>query len=189
LSRASGLVGGIEDCSKTAGRFFALEIPVALLSQRAYARYRGVAVSAVQKAINRGRISTQPDGRVDSETADSEWLKNTALYNSNATKHRVEEHNASAFGVSQYTKARAIREHYQARLAKLEYQERVGELLAKDEVEAATFDMFRQFRDRLLNICDRVAAMLAAETDAGRCHDILAAEIRVALETFADSND
>jgi hypothetical protein len=167
----------------------ALEKPVAPLSQRAYARYRGVAVSAVQKAINRGRISTQPDGRVDSETADSEWLKNTALYNSNATKHRVEEHNASVFGVSQYTKARAIREHYQARLAKLEYEERVGELLSKLDVETATFNMFRQFRDRMLNISDRAAAVLAAETDAGKCHEILAAEIRLALEAFADSND
>ena len=34
-----------------------------------------------------------------------------------------------AFGAAQYTKARAVREHYQARLAKLDYEEKVGSLV------------------------------------------------------------
>ena len=34
---------------------------------------------------------------------------------------------------------------------------------------------------------DRVAAMLAAETDAARCYEILDAEIREALTGVADS--
>ena len=41
-----------------------------ILSLRAYARHRGVALSAVQKAIQTKRISTQADGRIDSEQAD-----------------------------------------------------------------------------------------------------------------------
>ena len=47
------------------------------MSQRAYARHRGVALSAVQKAIETGRISKQPDGQIDSEQADVEWEQNT----------------------------------------------------------------------------------------------------------------
>lgn len=43
------------------------------------------------------------------------------------------------FGAAQYTKARAVREHYQARLAKLEYEEKVASLISKDEVQVATF--------------------------------------------------
>ena len=50
-------------------------------------------------------------------------------------------------------------------------------------VEAVT----HQFRDAMLNIPDRLAAMLAAETDAAKCYEILATEIRKALNEFSDS--
>jgi hypothetical protein len=51
--------------------------PMALMSQRQYAAHRGVARSAVQRAINEGRISTTPDGRIDADLADAEWERNT----------------------------------------------------------------------------------------------------------------
>ena len=47
-----------------------------LLSRREYAAHRGVAVSAVQKAIEAGRI-TLTDGKIDPEKADKEWAENT----------------------------------------------------------------------------------------------------------------
>jgi hypothetical protein len=40
----------------------------------------------------------------------------------------------------------------------------------------------------MLNIPDRVAAMVAAESDAAKCYEILASEIRRALNEFTDSN-
>ena len=97
------------------------------MSQRAYARHRGVALSAVQKAIETGRISTLPDGQIDSEQADVEWEQNTRRHAPPVAKREQEDDDASVFGASQYTKARAVREHYQARLAKIEYEERDGE--------------------------------------------------------------
>jgi hypothetical protein len=93
-----------------------------------------------------------------------------------------------AFGASQYTKARAVREHYQARLARLEFEERVARLIPADEVKIAAFNLFRRYRDHMLNIPDRVAAMVAAETESARCYEILAGEIRKALNEFADAN-
>src|SRR5450755_2549442 len=48
-----------------------------VMSQRAYARQRGVSVSTVQKAIGTGRIHTLPNGQIDSEIADVEWVRNT----------------------------------------------------------------------------------------------------------------
>ena len=93
-----------------------------------------------------------------------------------------------AAGSQQYTRARAVREHYQARLAKLDFEERTATLVSKDEVQHAAFQKFRQFRDRMSNIPDRVAAILAAEPDAAKCHEILSAEVRKALNEFADSN-
>ena len=105
---------------------------MAILSQRAYARHRGVALSAVQKAIETGRISAQADGRIDSEQADVDWEQNTTRHAPPIAKRGQDEDDASIFGASQYTKARAVREYYQARLARIEYEERVGKLVAKD---------------------------------------------------------
>ena len=98
---------------------------------------------------------------------------------------KQEDDDVSIFGASQYAKGARWREHYQARLAKIECEERVATLVPKDKVQVAAFNKSRQFRDHILNIPDRVAAMVAAETDAAKC---LATEIRRALYKFADSN-
>ena len=166
---------------------------MAILSQRAYARHRGVNLSAVQKAIRKGRISTLPDGRIDSDVADREWAANTRVSQPvmpppRRAQQDLDDDQGAGFGVSQYTKARAVREHYQARLAKIEFEERTGSLVSRDEVQVAAFNRFRQFRDHLLNIPDRVAAMVAAESDPAKVHQILTAEIRKALNDFADDN-
>lgn len=50
---------------------------MAELSLRAYARHRGVTLGAVQKAIATGRIKRLENGKVESETADDEWARNT----------------------------------------------------------------------------------------------------------------
>src|SRR5947209_1286209 len=47
------------------------------VSQRAYARLRGVALSAVQKAIATKRITPNADGSLDPERANQEWERNT----------------------------------------------------------------------------------------------------------------
>src|ERR1022692_2757308 len=47
------------------------------ISQRAYARLRGVALSAVQKAIATKRITLNADGTIDPERANQEWERNT----------------------------------------------------------------------------------------------------------------
>jgi len=160
-----------------------------VMSQRAYARHRGVSASTVQKAIGSGRIHTLPNGQIDSEIADAEWARNTQTQAPPVDRRGQPEEDGEVFGASQYTKARAVREHYQARLAKIEYEERTGKLVSKDEVQVAAFNKFRQFRDHMLNIPDRLAAILAAETESAKCYEILATEIRKALNEFADSNN
>jgi hypothetical protein len=161
---------------------------MAVMSQRAYARHRGVAVSAVQKAIDSGRISTLPDGQIDSDAADEQWAHNTRQAAPPASRRAHQPDDDEVFGASQYTKARAVREHYQARLAKLEFEEKTGKLVPADDVKIAAFNLFRQFRDHMLNIPDRLAAILAAEADAAKVYEILAGEIRKALNEFADAN-
>ena len=74
-----------------------------LMSQRAYARHRGVYVSAVQKAVDTGRITLQPGGRIDSDTADEEWERNTRQQMSPFSRRGGPiEDDGDAFGSSQY---------------------------------------------------------------------------------------
>ena len=160
------------------------------MSQRAYARHRDVAISTVQEAIARGRISTLPDGQIDSDVADEEWARNTRQSVPPARARRSQqEEDVDAFGASQYNKARAVREHYQARLAKLEFEEKTGKLIPADEVKVTAFNLFRRYRDHMLNIPDRLAAMLAAETVEATVHALLTTEIRKALNDFADESN
>lgn len=60
-----------------------------------------------------------------------------------------------------------------------------GNLTATDKVQRAQFEMARQIRDAMLGIVPRLQDDLAAETDAGACGRMLAAEIRLALESAA----
>jgi hypothetical protein len=155
---------------------------MAAMSLRGFARHRGVALASVQTAIRVGRISTLPDGQIDPAVADVEWERNTRAPNGRS------DDEADGFGANQYNKARAVREHYQARLAKLEFEEKTAKLIAADEVKVAAFNLFRRYRDAMLNLPDRLAAILAAETEAAKCYEILATEIRKALNEFADAN-
>jgi len=176
------------------------------MSLRAYARHRGVSLRAVQKALKSGRIAAREDGRVDAAVADVNWARNTAprpLPASKPAKSAVSQQNSHHHSVPpnrepsepprlesglEYSKARAVRESYMARLAKIEFEARTAKLVSSDEVSVASFNRFRQFRDGMLNIPDRLAAVLAAEKNPRQVHELLATEIRKALTEFSDAN-
>ena len=46
---------------------------MAIMGVREYARHRNTGHSTVQKALDSGRISTLPNGLIDSDAADREW--------------------------------------------------------------------------------------------------------------------
>ncbi len=177
------------------------------MSLRAYARHRGVALSAVQKAIASGRIHPEPDGRIDPIKADAQWDRHTRT--SQPTTPRVTtvrpppvaqhasqptapppmpQASDDARGVD-YHKARAVRETYSARLAKLEFEERTGKLLNADEVKVKYFNLARLLRDRIQQIPRKVApqivAAVVAQPDQRVVEDLLMEAIREALEELS----
>ncbi|HET6806894.1 MAG TPA: hypothetical protein VFH59_15780 [Frateuria sp.] len=72
-----------------------------------------------------------------------------------------------------------------ARLAELELAEKAGNLVRRDEVEAAVFGLARQAQEALDGIADRLSAQLAAESDAARVHKLLSTELRVVKQQLA----
>lgn len=177
------------------------------MSLRAYARHRGVALSAVQKAIASGRIHPEPDGSIDPIKADAQWDRHTRTAQPTTPKVTtvrpppVAQHASQpaapppmpqpsdeARGVD-YHKARAVRETYSARLAKLEFEERTGKLLNADEVKVKYFNLARLLRDRIQQIPRKVApqivAAVVAQPDQRVVEDLLMEAIREALEELS----
>ena len=183
------------------------------LSIRAYAQHRGVSHTAVAKAIQAGRISKEPDGKIDPAKADAQWARNTLPsqnLNTSATKpaskvatppvstpvstapvanRELQPPLETRAAAPDYQTSRAIREAYAARLAKLEFEERTGKLLNADEVKVKHFNLARLLRDRIQQIPRKVApqivAAVVAQPDQRVVEDLLMEAIREALEELS----
>lgn len=166
------------------------------MSQRAYAKHRGVTHRAVQKAIASGRIPVTEGQKVDPDEADRAWAANTDESRprnsvSGTPKLSVVPPVPAPSGASGhvvatgYQASRAMHENYRARTARLEYERLTGMLVSADEVKVEAFNAARRAREALLAIADRQAPVLAAITDPAEIHSVLTAEIRQVLEELA----
>jgi hypothetical protein len=177
--------------------------PRQLVTMSAYARMRGVTPQAVSKAAKAGRI-TLCEGRIDVAVADVQWPRNTDAvqqargYTGGAgpkapgplASGELELGVGQASGgagqaTPEYFGHRSRHEAAKAEMAELELAERRGELVNAAAVERAAFEQARAARDRLMAIPDRLAAELAAETDARRVHEKITAEILLACRVLA----
>ena len=71
---------------------------------------------------------------------------------------------------------------YAARLQKLEFEERSKKLVPVDELKLQLSKLHLTVRDNLRTIPDRIAPLVAAETDPAKIHSIITNEIRDCLE-------
>jgi phage terminase Nu1 subunit (DNA packaging protein) len=154
-----------------------------------YGRRRGVSAEAVRRAIQSGRLreavtrDAKGNPKIDPEIANGEWEANTSDNRGwHAQENAKKTADADMKVSGSLNQSRAIKEAYLARLAKLEFEERSGKLISADDVKHQAFKVARTVRDSILNLPDRVAAQLAAETDPGAVHLILTEELRKALE-------
>ncbi len=179
----------IEGTESTTPFYNRLETRMSLMmGVREYARHRQVSHPAVLKAIRAGRIHQTPDGRIDAEAADRDWARNTH-------PHPRAPRVAAAAGVGDFgfSRARAVREHYEALLARAEYEERAAKLLNADEVRVVSYRIDQAFREHMLQVPGAVIMRLQAHVrehgsapTEHEVHLILSGAIRDALEAFAD---
>jgi hypothetical protein len=147
---------------------------------------------AIRFAVERGRITRRPDGLFDQDQALAEWEASTQHERDHNNRPKVLEMQAAtdlprederpAKG-SDYAKARAAVQIYEARLKKLRYEEKAKNLVPARDVEGAAFREMSCLRDACMNIPARLAAQLALESDEARCYAILEAEF---IAIFAD---
>ena len=148
---------------------------------RAYARVRGVAESAVQKAIASKRITPNPDGTIDPERANQEWARNTfagkTLHQATARPQVAplsaprpprggsgmpSQPEVSSDPVAAYLRARAVSETFKAKTAQLEYEERAGKLIQATKAGEYAAHWSAIVGDALSAYPDRVAPLVAA---------------------------
>jgi len=146
------------------------------LSRRAYARHRGVAESAVRKAIATGRITLEPDGTIDPAKADRQWKAQTDPMRRHPSGKPVpraaikavddtlrEAGTTAPGGEMSFLRARMANEVLKAQTARLRLQKMKGELVDRAKATALVFDLARRERDAWMNWPPRVAADMAAE--------------------------
>ncbi len=188
---------------------------VNLVTQAEYARLRGVSRVAVGKAVKGERISlvnglidpavadvqwaANTRARVSSESRSTEAGGGVSLLGAGAvstgsagqeTELGVQTSAQTSAGdltpsSDSYAASRNRREAADADLAELSLAEKQGNLIRVDAVKQALANAFTATRDSLLQIPSRLSAVLAAETDAAKVHELLQAELYRALEGIA----
>ena len=162
-----------------------------LVSQAEYARQRGVSRQYVGQMVAKGIIKLT-GRKVDTDQADAALA---AIREPVRPERRGEAPAAvpDAPALPQMgsdlptllLKTRIKSEVERAKLLEIKARVEAGKYVDADDVRVAAFNKARVVRDGLLNIPDRLSAVLATESDPARVHELLAAEIRTALEELS----
>lgn len=180
------------------------------ISLRAYGRHRGVALSAVQKAIESKRVTVIRKNErghviaIERHAADQQWATNTDAVEaarSGKFAQPVAETQPPAPGAEGQDKpadkpvalddqgnflaARVRESQLRGELLELEKLERVGELLPRAIVRKEFTEIFAQLKNAALRIPDRKAQVLAGETDPTRIQRVLSDELRMVFDEFS----
>jgi hypothetical protein len=162
-----------------------------LLSQRAYAKSRGVSPQYVNKLVLQGKIPTV-EGKINPVKADAAiergrdpahdlQRKQPVPAVPSGTGTRVQVREQSPGSVS-FLQARTVREQIKAKLDKLEYDRRTGKLVEAEKVKEAAESAFKNTRDRLLILPRSLSAALAATSKPAEAEQILTDAIFNALQ-------
>jgi hypothetical protein len=148
-------------------------------------RKRMKAVGFSEAAIARG-----PNGRpvvMDADLAAREWQANRAKPTPDSLDASRGPRNTAR---PQTLTEAQIRVHFQREVQlELANLQKRGLLIDAAVERRRDFERNRMARDAMFNLADRVAPLVAAESDPIRCHRIIIAETRVALAALADVFD
>lgn len=162
-----------------------------------------MSLAAVQKAIDSKRISTIPDekGRrkIDPAVADIQWAQNTRPdQQERGSIKDFEKTQADLAGLSSNGVASSIpggttmlssekaeTEGVRRQLLELQLQQKLGELVSVSDIERAMASKLKAANEALNSLADRLAPLLAAETNVDEVDKMLRTEIRRAMNLIA----
>jgi hypothetical protein len=169
------------------------------MNLRKYAEDRKVEYTQLSKWAGQGRFSSdalRKDGRlwvvVDPQELDRQIAAAKAPDRGGrdggpAIDQALLQQQNRAAAIPSFAQSRAIREADAARLTRLEYDQRSAKLVDKNELKMRLAKLHMALRDSLRTIPDRVAPIVAAETDQAKIHAMLLKEIGQALESLSNA--
>lgn len=154
---------------------------MAYITQAAWGRKHNFTRQYVNKLVNNGIIKLH-NGKVNEEAADMAIA---------AMRQPMKTSKNSMDALSNLSTV-LLKTRIKSEIEKVKYLETKNKeaeksLVSADGVRIAAFNKGRMVRDALLNIPDRVASILAKETDTNRIHEILTKEIRQIIEEILES--
>ena len=162
------------------------------VSQAEFARRNGWSKQYVAKLVKQGRIKLE-GGKIDpvaAKRAIDQLAEPSTALRENPEQSRTVVPAATAPTDNRkavdYASARTMREAYKAKMAKLDYEEREGKLVDATQVKEQAFQTGRMVRDGVLAIPDRMADVLAAETDPAKVRQLLVTELELVLVKLSE---
>ncbi len=153
-----------------------------LISMKQYSKDRDVSYELIRRYCKNKPIKiTLIDGKIDPEKADAE-LEGNLQINGNSRLAKNKTAITTDNSTAEFNKAKARREQSKANLAELEYNEKAGLLISVEDVKREAEDLYRAFRDQMLNVTVRAAKKLLGETDEFKFTKVLKAEIENAIK-------
>ena len=169
------------------------------MNLREYAQSRGVEYTQLSKWAGQGRFTgdaLRKDGRawlvadpqeLDRQVAAAKSPDRGGRGGAPPIDQALQQQQNQAATIPSFAQSRAIREAYAARLTRLEFDQKSGRLVDKAELKMKLAKLHMAVRDSLRTIPDRVAPIVAAETDQAKIHAMLLKEIGQALEGLSSA--
>jgi hypothetical protein len=152
-----------------------------LITQTEFAREIGVSKQYVCYLVKQGVVELK-NGLVDPEQANEALATirdpSQPLRRKNGKNGERNTNELSTM----LLKTRIKNEVERGKLLEAKAKAEIGELVSMEEVKRDAFNTARVVRNNLLNIPDRVSALLASMNEAEKIHEKLTKEIRTALE-------
>ena len=160
------------------------------LTKAEYARYRGIEASGVTRYIASGVIIPTRTGKINRVKADESIDHTKRAGAAKVVRIAPPESKADSGPLPKLTlmEARTLNEICKAEKSKAELMKLKGQLVDKNEVIEASYNLGRMVKEVFLQIPDRLSAILANESEKKEIHEILKKEILGVLERLSDSN-
>ncbi len=151
------------------------------ITQTEWAKEQGFSKQYVCYLVKKGIVELE-DGLVNREQANEAVA---AIRDPSQPLRRKNPENTSNLS-TMLLKTRIKNEMERGRLLEAKAKAEIGELVAVEEVKNEAFNVARVVRNNLLNIPNRVSALLASLSDTEKIHMALTEEITNSLQELSD---
>jgi hypothetical protein len=171
----------------------ATETTPRLMTKTEYAKHRGVSKPYITKLAKNGVLVLR-GGKVDVRASDTvlddkpvdEVDPPPAQASPAGPAPRPAAESLGQAGAS-FGQARTIEMVFRAKLRRLEFETKQGRLIEAEAVRKTIAEAVRSLRDGILGLPDRLATVLAAESDSKKVHVTLKTELSRELEALANA--